>query len=40
MHDHAATGSEEVDRPRQGGGELLELPVDRDAERLERTTRG
>ena len=39
-HDHAATGSEEPDRLRQGGGELLELPVDRDAERLERATRG
>ena len=39
-HDHAASGSEEVDRLRQGGGELLELPVDRDAERLERPTRG
>ena len=39
-HDHAATGSEEPDRLRQGGGELLELPVDRDAERLERAARG
>ena len=39
-HDHAASGSEEVDRLRQGGGELLDLPVDRDAERLERPTRG
>ena len=39
-HDHAATGAEESDRPRQGGGELLELPVDRDPERLERPTRG
>ena len=39
-HDHAAPGSEEPDRLRQGGGELLDLPVDRDAERLERATRG
>ena len=30
-HDHAATGSEDLDRPRQGRGELLQLPVDRDA---------
>ena len=39
-HDHAATGSEEFDRPRQGGGELLDLPIDRDTERLEGATRG
>src|SRR5581483_1119621 len=38
--DDAATGSEKPDRSRQGSGELLQLPVDRDAERLERPTRG
>ena len=37
--DDAAAGSEETHRLRQGGSELLELPVGRDAERLEGTTR-
>src|SRR5919197_1176213 len=38
--DNAATGSEDAHRSRQGSGELLELPVDRDAERLEGSARG
>src|SRR5206468_10360037 len=39
-HDDAATGSEDTRRPRQRGGELLKLPVDRDTERLERAASG
>jgi hypothetical protein len=37
--DDAATGSEGLRRPRQGEGEVLQLPVDRDAERLKRAPR-